>query len=54
MEDASIELIDALVLMKSGRSITGETEVPQTLAESQEEGMLEDSGGDESGEKAEA
>jgi biopolymer transport protein ExbB len=33
MEDASIELIDALVLMQSGRSITGEKDVPESLGE---------------------
>jgi biopolymer transport protein ExbB len=33
MEDASIELIDALVLMQSGRSITGDKDVPESLGE---------------------
>lgn len=33
MEDASIELIDALVLMQAGRSITGDKDVPESLGE---------------------
>ncbi|NBB72746.1 MAG: MotA/TolQ/ExbB proton channel family protein [Bacteroidetes bacterium] len=34
MEDASIELIDSLVLLQAGRSVTGEKEVPESLGES--------------------
>jgi len=34
MEDASIELIDSLVLLQAGRSITGEKEVPEDLGDS--------------------
>jgi biopolymer transport protein ExbB len=33
MEDASIELIDSLVLLQAGRSVTGEKEVPDSLGE---------------------
>jgi len=33
MEDASIELIDALVLLKQGESVTGEKSVPDTVPE---------------------
>jgi biopolymer transport protein ExbB len=32
MEDASIELIDSLVLLKQGESVTGEKTVPETVA----------------------
>lgn len=38
MEDASIELIDSLVMLQAGRSITGEKEVPESLPSSEEEG----------------
>ncbi len=31
MEDASIELIDSLVLIRAGRSVTGERKVPHTV-----------------------
>jgi len=33
MEDASIELIDSLVLLQAGRSVTGDKEVPDSLGE---------------------
>ena len=38
MEDASIELIDSLVLLQAGRSITGEKEAPESLPESDQGG----------------
>ena len=34
MEDASIELIDSLVLLQAGRSVTGDKEAPESLGES--------------------
>jgi biopolymer transport protein ExbB len=40
MEDASIELIDSLVMLQAGRSITGEKEVPKSIG-SAEEGSSE-------------
>lgn len=36
MEDASIELIDSLVLLESGRSVTGEKEIPDSVGGSEE------------------
>jgi biopolymer transport protein ExbB len=36
MEDASIELIDALVMLREGEQVTGEQRVPEQVAESDE------------------
>jgi biopolymer transport protein ExbB len=36
MEDASIELIDSLVLLRQGQSVTGEKHVPDSVAEKEE------------------
>lgn len=35
MEDASIELIDALVMMKQGRSVTGDKDIPDDVGSSE-------------------
>ena len=44
MEDASIELIDALVLMKQGRSLTAIEEVPEEVSEEVSEDVPEQVG----------
>ena len=33
MEDASIELIDSLVLLEKGHQVSGEKEIPESVGE---------------------
>jgi len=35
MEDASIELVDALVALERGDSVTGEKAIPETIGENE-------------------